>query len=171
MTSDPGPTPESGRFTLVLAKEDFKFSVAHFTVFGEGDAELLHGHNYRVEVALGGRRLSAHGLLADVSVVKRLIRALCGELDSRTLIPTDCPLVEVATAEGEVEVRFDGRRYLLPEPEVRLLPLANTSIELLAVWFWERLAAELAGAEVDRLAVTVEETAGQRCIYERALPA
>ena len=35
-------------FSIRLAKEDFKFSVAHFTIFGPGHAEPLHGHNYNV---------------------------------------------------------------------------------------------------------------------------
>src|ERR1700733_13558481 len=35
------------RYRMVLAKEDFKFSSAHFTLFADGSAELLHGHNYR----------------------------------------------------------------------------------------------------------------------------
>ena len=42
----------AGRFTVRLAKQDFKFSAAHFTLFPDGTAELLHGHNFQVAVAV-----------------------------------------------------------------------------------------------------------------------
>ena len=44
-------------YVLRLAKEDFKFSAAHFTLFGPDEAELLHGHNYQVEVEMVGYAL------------------------------------------------------------------------------------------------------------------
>jgi hypothetical protein len=36
--------PSQPRYRIVLEKEDFKFSAAHFTLFADGGAELLHGH-------------------------------------------------------------------------------------------------------------------------------
>ena len=47
-------------FTLRLGKQDFKFSAAHFTLFPDGSAELLHGHDYRVRVALRGARVNVY---------------------------------------------------------------------------------------------------------------
>ncbi len=161
---------DEGRFRLVLAKEDFKFSVAHFTVFSADHAELLHGHNYRVAVEIAGPALSELGLLADVAALKAEIRRLCGELDSRTLLPTESPLVQVERRGGEVEVRYRDRTYRLPAADVVLLPLANTSMELFARLLWQRLAPSLAGTAADTLAVSVGETDGQRCEYSAPLP-
>ena len=161
---------DEGRFRLVLAKEDFKFSVAHFTVFSAEEAELLHGHNYRVAVEIAGPGVGELGLLADVAALKAEIRRLCGELDSRTLLPTESPLVEVERRGGEVEVRYCDRTYLLPAADVVLLPLANTSMELLARLLWQRLAPSLAGTAADTLAVSVGETDGQRCEFSALLP-
>lgn len=157
------------RYRIVLAKEDFKFSIAHFTVFGDGCAEILHGHNYRVVVELEGGELDEWGLLADVAAVKGRIRELCGRLDNRTVIPTASPLVTVARDGEELEIRFAERRYRLPRREVLTLPLANTSMELLARWFWEELVEGLRDHRLDHLAVTVEETPGQRCVYARGI--
>ena len=162
MTADP-------RFRIVLAKEDFKFACAHFTVFTEGRAELLHGHNYRVAVEVAGDRLGEHGLLVDIERLKAEIRRLCAELDSRTLVPAACPLVAVAEADGEVEIRFGARRYVVPADDALILPLANTTMELLAELLWGRLAPAVAGPAVDTLVVSVEESSGQRCAYERRL--
>lgn len=158
-------------FTLRLAKEDFKFSVAHFTVFGAEEGEALHGHNYRVTVEVAGHGLDELGLLVPVARLKQSIRAACRRLDDKTLIPERCPHLEIDIDGDVAVVRFAGRTYTLPAAEVRLLPLENTTIELLARLLWEELAPELRELPVHRLAVTVDETAGQGCRYEAALGA
>ena len=97
------------------------------------------------------------------------LRRLCAQLDSRTLLPAAGPGVEWSRRDGAVEIHFGPRRYRFPEEDVLALPLANTSIELLARMLWEDLAKELRGSRVDFLAVSVEESAGQRCVYEASL--
>jgi len=156
-------------FSIRLAKEDFKFSAAHFTLFPDGRAELLHGHNYRVRLELAGRSLSDIGLLFDVSVVKRAIRARCAALDERTLIPTGTDHLSVDRRDGTVEVRFRERVYAFPEADVVLLPLANVSIELLAQMLWRQVVETLAATPVERMTVEVEETPGQSCAYTAAV--
>ena len=154
------------RYRMVLAKENFKFSAAHFTLFANGRAELLHGHNYRVRAELAGGELDGDGLLVDIEAFKRELRALCARLDSRTLIPGESPRLAWTREGGAIEVRFGERTYRFPAADTLVLPLANTSIELLARLFWHDLAPHLAGSRVDALAVSVEETAGQECWYE-----
>ena len=162
--------PDAPRFSIHLAKEDFKFSAAHFTLFPDGRAELLHGHNYRVRVALAGPGLDAVGLLVDAAAVKGRIRASCAALDERTLIPTATDRLAVSREDGGVEVRFGDRSYRFPEGDVVLVPLENVSIELLARKLWQELAPELAGTAVEELTVEVEETPGQSCAYRAPLP-
>jgi 6-pyruvoyltetrahydropterin/6-carboxytetrahydropterin synthase len=157
------------RYRIVLAKEDFKFSAAHFTLWNGGGAELLHGHNYQVQVELAGGELDAAGLLADIERCKQSLRALCARLDSRTLLPAASERL-LCTRRGDVvEARLGGRRYTFPAADTLLLPLVNTSIELLARMLWHDLAPELRGSRVEVLAVSVEESAGQRCWYEDRL--
>lgn len=158
----------SPMYRIVLAKEDFKFACAHFTIFGDGRAELLHGHNYQVQVELSGSSLDEEGLLVDIDVFKKALRGLCARLDSRTLLPADSPRLQWTRDggdEGSIEVRFGARGYRLPAEDALLLPLVNTSIELLARMVWEEMAPQLRGSRVEHLAVAVEETAGQRCWY------
>jgi 6-pyruvoyltetrahydropterin/6-carboxytetrahydropterin synthase len=158
------------RYRMVLAKEDFKFSAAHFTLFGEGRAELLHGHNYRVRVELSGENLDSEGLLVDIESFKRTLRGLCARLDSRTLIPGESTRLDWTREEEAISIRCGERVYRLPAGDTLVLPLANTSIELLARMFWHDLAPCLAGSGVETLAVSVEETAGQQCWYEARVP-
>ncbi len=154
---------------MVLAKEDFKFSAAHFTLWSDGRAELLHGHNYRVRVELRGSELDAAGLLADLESCKGSIRALCRRLDSRTLLPAASPRLICCRHGDVVEARLDERCYSFPAADALLLPLANTSIELLAHMLWHDLAPGLRDSRVEVLAVAVEESAGQSCWYEARL--
>lgn len=157
------------RYRIVLAKEDFKFACAHFTIFGDGRAELLHGHNYQVQVELSGAGLDEEGLLVDIDVFKRTLRGHCARLDSRTLLPAESPRLQWCREGGSIEVRFGERSYRMPAEDALLLPLVNTSIELLARMLWQELAPALAGSRVEHMAVAVEETAGQRCWYEDRL--
>lgn len=153
-------------YVLHLAKQDFKFSAAHFTLFPDGSGEFLHGHNFRLGVELSGPGLGEMGLLADVAGLKQKIRALCKSLDERTLIPEQSPLLKIEQAQDAVSIHFAVRRYSLPEADVLLLPLTNITMELLAEYLWRKLAAWLQeSASVSALCVEVEESAGQSCRY------
>jgi 6-pyruvoyltetrahydropterin/6-carboxytetrahydropterin synthase len=163
-------TPE---FRIRLAKEDFKFSAAHFTLFADGSAELLHGHNYRVSVEIVGEELDRVGLLVDFVAVKRAIRAACAALDERTLVPDMAPglaIRENVDGAGTVEIGFGDRRYRFPRTDLVLLPLENSSIELLSRWLWREIAPALISTSAKRMTVWVEETAGQSCAYAAELP-
>lgn len=152
-------------FTIRLAKEDFKFSAAHFTLFPDGTAELLHGHDYRVRVAIRGERVDEHGLLTDLAGFKERIRAICAELDEHTLIPEKSSLLELRATGEQIDVYLGERHYQLPRTDVSLLPLSNITIELLARLVWERLVGPLTRSRVDWLEIEVEETDGQGCTY------
>ncbi len=164
-------------FALRLGKQDFKFSVAHFTIFGPGRAEPLHGHNYRLALEVEGEGVDELGLLADCARLKRAARAACAALDDKVLLPEESPYLAIgrsgeksgARGEGTVAVRFADREYRFPQGEVLFLPVANVTMELLARWAWERLAKVAKGGAVTSLMVEIEETPGQLCRYRAPL--
>jgi len=162
------PALQAGRsFAIRVEKEHLKFSAAHFLIFADGTAERLHGHNYRVAVELEAASL-AHGVVADFRLVKQALATVLAPLDERLLVPDLHPALTIVRDGDEITLRFGRRRYVLPADEVTVLPIANTSSECLA----EHVAAELLallrqqapGTRWTRLAVEVEETAGQRGI-------
>lgn len=160
----------SGIFTLVLAKQDFKFSCGHFTLFGPDQAEMMHGHNYQVAMELTGPELDEEGLLADFPSTKGAIREICERLDSRTLIPGESPHLTVVEDEDGVEISYRDRRYRFPADDVLILPVVNTSIEILAQMIWEELVERVSMPGVGQLGISVSETEGQSCWYRASLP-
>lgn len=155
-----------GTFRIRFAKEDFRFSSAHFTIFSEEAAEALHGHNYQMWLELAGSHLGPHGLLLAFDPIKAAVRALCSELDGKILLPTLAPGLAVVRHDTEVDIAWRDRRYRFPVSEVVEVPLANTSIELLARFSWQRLVKVVSDSPCETLGVGVEETAGQSCFFE-----
>lgn len=153
---------------LILAKEDFKFNAAHFTVHGM-ERERLHGHNYRVEVVIhGGEVTSGSAMLMDFSVIKPSIREVCKSLDGRFMCPTKCPHVEVTQKDGQVTLRCaDGSYFSFPLPDVTFLPVENVTVEALADWIAHKVLGCLGGTDkllaqhAHGISVTVSETPGQ----------
>ena len=158
------------RWGIDIAKEYFKFSAAHFLIFPDGSAERLHGHNYRVFVEVDAG-LCEHGLVMDFKRVKPVVRELVDSLDEHLLLPGEHPVLEVLVrGDGVTEIRYKDAYYAAPHGDVIVLPINNTSSENLASWVGRelrgRLEARFPGVALDRLRVAVEETSGQRGVYE-----
>lgn len=161
-----------GNYRLIVRKERLGFAAAHFTIFPGGKAERLHGHNYRMSVAVEGKELRG-GLLLDFTAIKAAASYVCETLDERTLLPMEHPELQVAENGPSVEVRYRERRYRFPREDLGLLPVANTTVEELARYTAERLVERLGEtlreAGVRRLRVGIEETPGQEGAYEACL--
>jgi 6-pyruvoyltetrahydropterin/6-carboxytetrahydropterin synthase len=160
------------RFRVTVGKDDLYFAAGHFIPFG-GECESLHGHNYRIAVTLEGRKNEV-GYVYDFIALRRAVKEVVAPLDHRMLLPTESPHVQVVEEEGEVTARCRGHRYLFPRSDVALLPVLNTTAELIAGWLAEallgRLAGERADGNLERLVVEVEESPGQSgwCVRELA---
>ena len=122
-------------WSIDLFKEDFKFSCAHFLIFPDGSKERLHGHNYQVSVEISGD-LSDRGLVIDFIEAKPVVRELCDELDEHWIVPAEHPGLKIERlGDGHTAVSYGSARYLAPSEEVIELPINNTSVENLAMWF------------------------------------
>ncbi|MEM6792483.1 MAG: 6-carboxytetrahydropterin synthase [Acidobacteriota bacterium] len=160
-----------GVFTVVLAKQDFKFSSGHFTIFGPDEAEWMHGHNYTVKVEFTGRALDSVEMVVNFVDTKKAIRALCERLDTQVLLPENSPLLEIERLDDgrHLELRYADRRYVMPEEDVQILPVVNTSVEAFARFFWQYLDRELDLSHLDSMGVCIDETDGQGCWYRAPL--
>ena len=62
-----------------------QFAAAHHLRGYEGDCERLHGHNWKVEVCVIGKKLGSDGLVIDFKVVKEATKKVLSELDHEFL--------------------------------------------------------------------------------------
>lgn len=62
-----------------------QFAAAHRLENFNGKCESLHGHNWKVEVFLGGKDLNGTGLLMDFGVVKARTKEVLEEIDHKYL--------------------------------------------------------------------------------------
>jgi len=158
----------SRTFSIEVAKDYFNFASAHFLIFANGKREPLHGHNYQVSVQLEGE-LDRAGVVLDFITLKPMVKRICDSLDHRTLIQTESPALEVRRRAREIEVRYRQQKFILPKQDVLLLPLANTSTELLAEHVAKRIRRQVQqnfrGTKIRHMEVGVEEARGQRGIF------
>ena len=59
------------------------FAAAHALRNYRGKCENVHGHNYRVQVAIEGPELDGNGLLHDFTDLKQRLRSMTEYLDHR----------------------------------------------------------------------------------------
>ena len=97
------------------------------------------------------------------------LREIVAELDHYVLLPTQHPQIHVDDDGREVTATFGDQRWVFPSGDCRLLPVANTTAELLAAYIGERLVAALAAdaSELGSVRVEVDECDGQIAVWER----
>jgi 6-pyruvoyltetrahydropterin/6-carboxytetrahydropterin synthase len=149
-------------YKIVVEKDYLVFCCGHFLTYSD-TCETLHGHNYRARVELEGD-LDENGYVWDFVSVKRLMRRLVDELDHRMLLPLKNPALRLSEEGDGIHVQYEDRRYLFPKRDVVLLPIANTTAEMIAYYLLGRVKEELRkmdGGRLHALAVEVEESPGQ----------
>lgn len=149
-------------YKIVVEKDYLVFACGHFITYSE-TCEQLHGHNYRARVELEGA-LDDNCEVWDFVSLKRLMRRLVDEMDHRMLLPTRNPAIALSEQGEEIEARYQDRRYVFPKRDVVLLPIPNTTAEMLATYLLGRVRDELkgiGGGRLSAIAVEVEESFGQ----------
>jgi 6-pyruvoyltetrahydropterin/6-carboxytetrahydropterin synthase len=100
---------------MLQVRKQFAFEAAHVLPHHPGKCRRLHGHSYRLEVAVEGplqQSGAAAGMVIDFDEIADVVeREVIGALDHRSL--------------NDV--------------------LENPTSELIALWIWERLAPLLSG--------------------------
>jgi 6-pyruvoyl-tetrahydropterin synthase len=162
----------SSGFSIYIAKENLKFSAAHFIAY-PGFREPLHGHNYQVSVLLEGR-LGGSGYVLDFGVVKKLTKEIVDRLDERTLIPSASDCLKIERTHDKIEISYEGDLFVLPAGDVALVPIVHSSAEELARFIWEELRSALAArgalTDIDAIEISVAEGPGQAAIFRQQLP-
>lgn len=158
----------SERFHVRVSKDYLVFSSGHFISYEGDKCERLHGHNYRAAVEVEGP-LDENHYVFDFIMLKNRTKFITDELDHRMMLPTKNRVILLDETAKSVRVRYKDREWLFPRDECVLLPIENTTAELLARYIGERLRADLqktCGYVPSVMRVEVEESFGQSATCE-----
>ena len=156
------------RFKVRVTKDHLVFCSGHFISYEGDKCERLHGHNYRTAVEIEGG-LDENQYVFDFIALKHCTKAITDELDHRMMLATRNPHIAVEESADAVSVRYRDRRWLFPREDCVLLPIENTTAELLARYIAHRLVEDLRREchyEPAVLRVEVEENVGQSATCE-----
>lgn len=156
-------------FKVSVSKDYLGFSSAHFITFSGHQCESLHGHNYRIGVTVEGDVDPECAFVVDFGVIKRIVRPLVQAMDHKVLLPTENSKL-VLRQEGErMMVEYLGApRFVFPASNVALLPITNTTAEMIAEYLAHKLRRDLLNeglARLEAIEVEVEESVGQSASY------
>lgn len=156
-------------YRVHVSKDNLMFAAGHFISYDDGNIEPLHGHNYRLSVTIEGT-LDQHAYVFNFVTLKRIMKEIADELDHHMLLPIDNPLILIEHQDdGGIIVRTPTRWYRFPREDVIILPVPNTTSEMLARYLCGRLREHLDqradATHLTAIEVTVEETFGQGAIY------
>src|SRR5207245_197685 len=101
--------------------------------------------------------------------LKKRTKAITDYLDHHMLLATRNPLISVREEAAAVRVRYKDREWVFPREDCILLPIENTTAELLAAYIARRLLEDLRKQhqyEPAVLRVEVEENVGQSATVE-----
>jgi 6-pyruvoyltetrahydropterin/6-carboxytetrahydropterin synthase len=148
--------------TIELQKEEMKFSAGHFTIFGPGHRENLHGHNFTIGVALEGLVNEAEGMLSDYGIYKKWIINKCREWNETFMLPMWSPHLRIDTSTPGVVLAYFGDEELrFLTRDVTLMPAANISLEELSRLFGEGLAQDRERLVAEKIvSITVKCSSG-----------
>lgn len=157
------------RFKVRVAKDHLVFCCGHFISYAGHQCERLHGHNYRAAVEVEAPLDPRDHYVFDFVALKERAKEITDELDHRMLLATRNRVIAVEESDVKVRVIYRDREWVFPRDNCVLLPIENTTAELLAQYLAGRLAdvlRERHGFIPAVMWVEVEEAVGVSALYE-----
>ncbi len=146
-------------------KSHICFSSAHILP-DCGKCSRLHGHTYALHTEITGE-VGKKGMLMDFTEIKKNLRSIADELDHHVLLPKDYITEQVSEA---VVVVAEGKKYLFPLEDCKILPLSSSTAEHLAHYILERLCATINfPSNISGVSIGVDEGMGQGAWVHRVL--
>jgi 6-pyruvoyltetrahydropterin/6-carboxytetrahydropterin synthase len=160
-------------YRVQVSKDYLVFASAHFITFRGHQCETLHGHNYRVGVAVEGSVDKEAFFVLDFSILKQITRRLVDEIDHKVLLPVQNPKLAFHEDGDRLHVDYFGQpTYVFPRRDCALLEIQNSTAEMLAQYIGTRVRDELNRSgytHLTLLELEVEENYGQSATYRETL--
>ena len=155
-------------FRVQLEKDTMVFSAAHFITFNGNVCESIHGHNYAVKAEVVGP-LDENGYVCDFIALRDGLAEIVATMDHKVVLPATHPMIKVVDDGKEVLVTFEQKRWVFPSEDCNILPVGNTTAELMADYIADELKSrtkEKFGDQITKLIVGVDENRGQWGVVE-----
>ena len=147
---------------VVIDSDIIKFSACHF-LKEPRKCSRLHGHNYYVSVEISSE-LDHNFFVVDFIELKKDLKSIVKPLDHFILIPEKSTDLEIQILDDSVNISTkSGKKYMFPLSEVKFLPLAATTSELLAKYIHNQIKLKYKDKQVK---VKIEESRSTFAIYE-----
>ncbi len=164
-------TTASPAFAISIDPGELYFNAAHFITF-DNHCENLHGHNFHVRIDARGEN-GSDNLVADFVLITRLAAGICSKLNDKVLLPAESNVVRIEQRNSQTYISSYGKQFMLPDDNCYLLPVSNTTAEMLA-WYIgecliEALQQEDAVSNMSELSIAVEESSHQWGIYRSVI--
>ena len=119
------------------------FSSAHFLP-AHGKCGYLHGHNYRVEIAISGKT-DKKGMVRDFTETKKIVRDIVEALDHKLLIAGKSEFYTVSSKNNYLEIKFNdsSKKYLIPKEDCHVLPMKAVTCEFLAGFLFKKISEKI----------------------------
>lgn len=156
------------KYKVRVEKDTFVFSAGHFITYDGDHCERLHGHNYRAAVEVAGP-LDENEYVFDFIALRDFFAAIIAGLDHRMLVPGRSDKIHLHDDSSNWRLTYKERYWSFPKEECVVLPINNTTTELLARWLGLELlkSFETRGlARPRNLTVHLEENFGQWAVWE-----
>ncbi|MEW7999558.1 MAG: 6-carboxytetrahydropterin synthase [Candidatus Thiodiazotropha endolucinida] len=158
-------------FAVNVHPGELHFNSAHFITF-DNSCENLHGHNFHLRIQAYGDN-NEDAFVIDFVQLNRLAAEICSGLHDKVLLPGKSDEVAIKKSSGQLEVSSYDKVFSLPAGNCLILPVANTTAEMIAWYIMESLLPKLeacaALTHVKNLEVAVEEADHQWGICRRVI--
>lgn len=114
-----------------------EFSAAHQLNFFKTGCERLHGHNWKVEVYVQGKKLNPDGILIDFKELKKILKEVLSPLDHRFLNELE-PFNTISPSSENLA------SFLFKEIQKRL-PTKDVKVSKVTVWESDNSCASYLG--------------------------
>jgi 6-pyruvoyltetrahydropterin/6-carboxytetrahydropterin synthase len=160
-------------YSIRFDGDALSFPASHFITFGNPEkVEALHGHNFRVRAEIVGP-LGKLGYVVDFLPAYDALKKICDTLSHKILLPANHPYIKIRPVEDTVNVKLPPLYWSFPANDTLVLPLINTTTELLAEYIaktFNKMLEEYGAFESKtseyKLKIELEEAPGMWGVYE-----
>ncbi|UCE12673.1 MAG: 6-carboxytetrahydropterin synthase [Candidatus Heimdallarchaeota archaeon] len=153
--------------SVAIDRVSAHFSAAHALKTSQYE-EGLHGHNYQVEMEIGGK-MDTEDLVVDFVFLEDLLQQILSQWDHYVLMPMNNTYVTLSENDDNLEIQYGNRFYSIPKREIKLLNCVNVTTEALSRLLGEKIRAQLKKENlwdrIQSIRITIWETSCYRATY------